>query len=158
MTTALRPMPADRLASWIVSSNEAYRLSRIAAGEAPELAAKRAADSNAQFFPDGAPLPLHQVFDVVDAQQAGDTVVGYLWIGPQNDSTTEWWVWDVEIDEAHRRKGHARQALLLGEAEARALGAASIGLNVFGFNSGAQALYESLGYGIAAVNMSKKLD
>ena len=151
-------MPADRLAGWIVSSNEAYRLSRIAAGEAPELAAKRATDSSTQFFPEGVPLPLHQVFDVVDAQQSGDTVVGFLWIGPQTGSTTEWWVWDVEIDEAYRRKGHARQALLLGEAEARALGAASIGLNVFGFNSGAQALYESLGYGIAAVNMSKKLD
>lgn len=154
MTVQLRPMPTDRMAAWLVASNEEYRLSRIAAGESPELASKRAAESSTQYFPDSTPLPLHQVFDVVD----GATIVGYLWIGPQNGSTSDWWVWDVEIDEQHRRKGYAREALLLGEAEARALGATSIGLNVFGFNSGAQALYESLGYGIAAVNMSKKLD
>lgn len=155
MTVHLKPMPSDRLAEWIKTSNEAYRLSRIEAGESPELAAKRAQESSAKYFENGQPLPLHQIFDVVNSD---NEVVGWLWIGPQDGSETDWWVWDVEIDEAHRRNGYARQALLRGEAEARALGATSIGLNVFGFNSGAQALYESLGYGIAAVNMSKKLE
>ena len=64
----------------------------------------------------------------------------------------------TRIGEAHRRRGYAREALQLGEAEARALGAESIGLNVYGYSAGAQVLYESLGYGITAVNMSKKLD
>lgn len=154
MTVRLKPMPTDRRTEWIATSNESYRLARIEAGESPELAAKRARESNDKYFTNGEPRPLHQVFDVVNSE---DEVVGWLWIGPQDGSSTDWWVWDIEIIEAHRRKGYARQALLLGESEARALGATSIGLNVFGFNSGAQTLYESLGYGIAAVNMSKKL-
>lgn len=153
----LKPMPEDRLATWILASQEEFRLSRIEAGESAELAGLRAAESTERYFGTGRPLPLHQVFDVV-IPDAGGTVVGHLWIGPQFGSTTDWWVWDVEIAEAHRRNGYAREALQLGEAEARALGAQSIGLNVFGYNTGAQALYESLGYGIAAVNMSKKLD
>lgn len=153
MTVQLKPMPTDRMATWIVSSNEEYRLSRIAAGETPELAKLRADESDATYFPGGVPLAKHQIFDVVD----GDDIVGHLWIGPQKSSETDWWVWDVEVFEAHRRKGYARAAMQLGEIEARALGAKTIGLNVFGFNSGAQALYESLGYGVAAINMSKKL-
>ncbi|AMB57545.1 GNAT family N-acetyltransferase [Microterricola viridarii] len=157
MNVQLKPMPEQRLAEWITSSQEDYRLSRIAAGESEELAGLRAAESTERFFGSGAPLPLHQVFDVV-LPDAESTVVGYLWIGPQFGSETDWWVWDVEIAEAHRRRGYAREALQLGEAEARLLGAQSIGLNVFGYNTGAQALYESLGYGVAAVNMSKKLD
>ncbi|PPL19896.1 GNAT family N-acetyltransferase [Microterricola pindariensis] len=157
MNVQLTPMPDDRLAEWILASQEAFRLSRIEAGESEELAGLRAAESTERFFGTGAPLPLHQVFDVV-IPDAGGTVVGYLWIGPQFGSTSDWWVWDVEIAEAHRRNGYARQALQLGEAEARALGAQSIGLNVFGFNTGAQALYETLGYRIAAVNMSKRLN
>ncbi len=154
MTVQLQAMPTERIADWLVVSNEEYRLSRIAAGESPELAAQRAEESSAQHFPNGMPLPLHQVCDIVD----GEEIVGYLWIGPQTGSTTDWWVWDVEIDAAHRRKGYARDALLLGEIEARARGALTIGLNVFGFNTGAQALYESLGYGVSAINMSKKLN
>lgn len=157
MTVQLKPMPEDRLAAWILASQEAFRLSRIEAGESEELAGLRAAESTERYFGTGAPLPLHQVFDVVLPDDGG-TIVGHLWIGPQFGSTSDWWVWDVEIAAPHRRRGYAREALQLGEAEARALGAQSIGLNVFGYNTGAQALYESLGYGIAAVNMSKKFD
>ncbi len=157
MSVQLKPMSAERLAEWIPSSQEAYRLSRIEAGESAELAGLRAAESTERFFGSGAPLPLHQVFDVVVAD-AGGSAVGHLWIGPQFGSTTDWWVWDIEIAAAHRRAGYARHALQLGEAEARALGAQSIGLNVFGYNTGAQALYAALGYTVAAVNMSKKLD
>ncbi|WP_139196645.1 N-acetyltransferase, partial [Curtobacterium sp. MMLR14_014] len=68
------------------------------------------------------------------------------------------WVFDVEIDEPHRRRGHARRALEQAHEVARANGARTIGLNVFGYNTGAQDLYERLGYGVTATQMQLPLD
>ncbi|MEC5182355.1 ribosomal protein S18 acetylase RimI-like enzyme [Arthrobacter sp. CG_A4] len=66
-------------------------------------------------------------------------------------------MFDVEIQPALRSKGFGRQAMILGEAEARRLGATSIGLNVFGYNANARKLYESLGYEATAIQMRKDL-
>ncbi|TFD82372.1 hypothetical protein [Cryobacterium psychrophilum] len=53
--------------------------------------------------------------------------------------------------------GLGRRAMQLGEAEARRLGATSMGRNVFGYNVNARAPYESLGYETTAVQMRKDL-
>ena len=66
-------------------------------------------------------------------------------------------VYNIEIGAAHRRKGHAFRALQALEAMAVAAGATSIGLNVFAFNTGAQALYRKLGYATTNFNMRKRL-
>ena len=66
-------------------------------------------------------------------------------------------MFDIEIAEEHRRRGYARSALELGHAEAKKLGAVSIGLNVFGYNTGAKELYDSLGYAVTATQMKMVL-
>jgi len=88
-----------------------------------------------------------------------DEAVGYLWIG--QDVTTDpgaWWVWDVLINADQRGQGYGRTAMLLSEEYARTQGAHSLGLSVFGFNTGARELYDSLGYETTSVKMLKKLD
>jgi len=45
----------------------------------------------------------------------------------------------------------------LGEAAAKQRGATAIGLNVFGYNTGAKELYDSLGYRVTATQMKKPL-
>jgi len=155
---SLRPMDAERVAIWAPGNEEDYRNSRIQAGESVEVATAKARESFEKFFPGGGSLPTHRIFDIVADTGTGPETVGYLWIGPQDDGDpSAWWVWDVEIFEDHRRRGHARAALLLGEDVARSLGAASLGLNVFGFNTGAHDLYESLGYTPTAIQMKKSL-
>lgn len=149
MTVSLQPMPPERLSAWIKQGFADYVADRMKAGESREIAEENASRSHAANFPDDQPLPSHRIFDVVSH---GETV-GFLWIAPQLEGSDQWWVYDIEILEQHRRKGYGRTALELGHAEARALGAASIGLNVFGFNTGARALYEELGYEITAVQM-----
>jgi ribosomal protein S18 acetylase RimI-like enzyme len=149
----LVPMPTERLAAWIASTNAEYLQARLRSGERAEEAARSAARSLEELFPGGQPLPTHHIFDIVDDA----TTVGYLWIGPTSESSTEWWVWDVEVLPQYRRRGFARAALTLGDDVARRMGAKAIGLNVFGYNTGAQELYESLGYEVTAVNMRKKL-
>ena len=153
--TRLVPMPQDRLGSWLDTTMDEYVESRVLAGDTRERAEQNRRESLEKWFPDGSPATGHLVWDVVDAE---DTVVGYLWIGPFAPDSPEWWVFNVEIDEPHRRRGHARRALELAQDAARAAGAASIGLNVFGYNTGARALYEELGYETTAVQMRLPLD
>lgn len=154
MSTRLVAMPPERLPEWLDSTMAEYVASRMAAGETREQAEANRRKSLDQWFSDGAPLPEHRVWDVVDGD---DAVVGFLWIGPFEPGGTDWWVFNVEIDEEHRRRGHARQALELGQAFAAEHGAASIGLNVFGYNTGAQDLYRSLGYEVTAMQMKLPL-
>jgi ribosomal protein S18 acetylase RimI-like enzyme len=146
-------MPADRLPGWIQAGHEQYIESRMRAGESREVAEARARASREENFPGDQPLDSHRVFDVV----VDDHAVGQLWIGPLDGRPADYWVYDIEIAEEHRRRGYARRALELGEFEARALGATSLGLNVFGYNTGAKELYDSLGYEVTATQMRKPL-
>ncbi|NQW90520.1 GNAT family N-acetyltransferase [Curtobacterium sp. VKM Ac-2861] len=152
--TRLQEMPATRLPAWLDRTMAEYVASRMQAGETREQAEANKQKSLDQWFPDGSPADGHLVWDVLDQD---DTTVGYLWIGPFAPGGTDWWVFDVEIDEPHRRRGHARRALELGHQAAAEHGATSIGLNVFGYNTGAQDLYASLGYEVTATQMQKPL-
>ncbi|MCA5924423.1 GNAT family N-acetyltransferase [Curtobacterium oceanosedimentum] len=152
--TRLVAMPATRLPAWLDRTMTEYVASRMQAGENREQAEANAQATRDRWFPGGTPAAGHLVWDVVDQD---DTVVGYLWVGPFEPDSTAWWVFDVEIDDAHRRRGHARRALEAGERAAADHGATSIGLNVFGYNTGAQELYASLGYGVTATQMRKAL-
>lgn len=153
MSVALRAKPAESIPAWLERTSTEYVESRMAAGESREVAQAKADASTAEHFPEGELLAGHHLFDIMAEQ----TVVGYLWIGPTDESTTDWWVWNIEITEEHRRRGYARAALELGHHFAKSLGAETMGLNVFGFNSGAKELYESLGYGVTAFQMKREL-
>lgn len=158
MVTALRPMPDDALGEWRANAEAHYLAERIAAGDTPEYAAKRVAQSQ-EYFPDGRPAEGQLVFQVVERDEiGGETVVGALWIGLlEPEQPAAWWVLDVEIDEEHRGRGYGRAAMRLAEEEARARGGERIGLNVFGPNVVARSLYDSLGYRVTATNMTKEL-
>jgi ribosomal protein S18 acetylase RimI-like enzyme len=66
-------------------------------------------------------------------------------------------VWDVAIEPEFRGRGFGRAAMELADRLARANGARTIGLNVFGRNTVARNLYASLGYEESAVVMRKDL-
>jgi ribosomal protein S18 acetylase RimI-like enzyme len=148
-------MSATELPLWLERTHATYEQERIAAGESPAAARANADRSREQTFPDGRLKPGHAVFHVI-ARGAGS--IGYLWIGPDtSDDAGAWWVWDIEVSDAHRGRGYGRAAMLLGEHHARAQGATTLGLNVFGFNTTARGLYESLGYQATAIQMKKTL-
>lgn len=154
MAVALRPLADEGLDAFVAHSNAEYRRERIESGDTPEYADERVAASNAQYVPDGRPADGQHFFDVVE----DDEVVGALWIGVLDEvRPREWWVFEIEIAEAHRGRGLGRAAMLLAEEEARARGAEKLGLNVFGHNTVAQGLYTSLGYAVTAINMAKPL-
>ena len=67
------------------------------------------------------------------------------------------WVYNIEVDPAFRGRGYGRAAMILAEEEARSRGMTSLGLNVHGQNTVARSMYDSLGYGVTALQMKKPL-
>jgi ribosomal protein S18 acetylase RimI-like enzyme len=141
------------LADWLVASRADYVKERIAAGDSPREAEGNATRSFEQLVPGGSPAPGQLMGRLCIA---GETV-GHLWIGPAGSDPKRWWVWDIAVKTDMRGRGLGREAMLLGEQLARSNGATSIGLNVFGHNRVARALYTSLGYEESAVVMRKPL-
>ncbi len=155
MTLSLRPVPPELMPAWIQRSADEYARDLVQVGRSAADAQRIADEGMAQSFPAGRPAPGHAVLTVLDGSQA----VGYLWIGPATEADAgAWWVWDVLVDEARRGQGLGRMTMHLAEEYAAAHGARSLGLSVFGFNTRARRLYESLGYQTTKVTMDKPLD
>lgn len=126
-----------------------------AAGHSSNDAERVVSERLAWAFPAGVPTGGHAVFDVVDTD--GGTV-GYVWIGPDaTDDSGAWQFWSVVIDDDKYGRGFGRAAMHLAEEYARAQGATSIGVQVFGDHTSSRVLYESLGYSAVSVKMRKIL-
>jgi ribosomal protein S18 acetylase RimI-like enzyme len=107
-----------------------------------------------RLLPEGASSPGQLLFSGVDED---GTVVGYIWLALPTDDRGSAWVYDVQVDEPFRRRGHGRALMLAAEEVLRSRGVGVLGLNVFGHNPGARQLYESLGYEIKSLSMAKDL-
>jgi ribosomal protein S18 acetylase RimI-like enzyme len=156
VSVGLRRLRDDELPAFRESSERGYVESIQNAGGMPRvLAVEKARRDFEALWPDGRPLPDQLIYAV---EEDGERV-GYLWLAErENQGRKVIWIYDVEIDEAYRGRGLGRQAMLLVEEEARALGLARVELNVFGGNGVARSLYRSLGYQESAVWMGKDLE
>ena len=137
---AVVAMTEDELAAYRSGAVESYARSREEAGESAALARARSEESLAEMFPDGRPAPGHHLFSVrEDGERAG-----VLWVCERWPAQA--FVYDVEVDEAFRGRGLGAAAMVHAALWTRERGLAWLGLNVFGPNTHARALYERLGY------------
>jgi GNAT superfamily N-acetyltransferase len=118
----------------------------LPAQQARELAER----DQARMLPQGPATP-GVALSVLEHE--GDPV-GHLWLSPREGMA---YVWDVEVDAAHRGRGHGRSLMLAAEGYALGLGSSEIGLNVFAGNTPAERLYESLGYRTVTYRVQKSL-
>ena len=108
-----------------------------------------------QLLPQGLQTP--RVL-LLSAQNAEGEYVGHLWIGLDRPGAPgSGWIYDIEVAENQRGRGYGRQLLRAAEEETLKHGVSILGLNVFGTNTVARKLYESSGYSITQIAMSKKL-
>lgn len=109
-----------------------------------------------ELLPDGRNTP--RVLLLSADNSAGD-YVGYLWIGLDRLGTSKpfAWIYDIEVVENQRGQGYGRALLRAAEEETLKNGVPTLGLNVFGSNKVARKLYESSGYSITQMTMSKEL-
>lgn len=147
------PMVGDDVRLWLPESMAYYQAARIRAGDTEAQAAEAAKASQDRFFTDGQLNPGHVLLTILaDGEDAG-----WLWLGPWSEGGDGWWVWDVHVRPAFRRRGLGRAAMQHAEQVAREHGSPTLGLNVFAYNVPAIELYESLGFEAASLHMAKSL-
>lgn len=119
----------------------------------PEAQEKARADHR-RLLPAGARTPGHRLWTVYD----DDVEVGILWLHTEQKSDgPHAFIYDVEVREGLRRKGYGRRIMQAVDRWCREAGVVSVGLNVFGQNTGARALYEEMGYRVVSLQMRKYL-
>lgn len=153
---AVRPMMATEYDEWVVDEIASYAADLAqTSGSTLEEAHLRAEQQTRELLPDGVDTVGHHLFRVLDGIGAP---VGVLWVGPHPQRRGAGWVYEIEIDESRRGEGLGRAAMLAAERITIDAGWSALGLNVFGHNPRARALYDSLGYEVAATTMTKPLD
>ncbi|MFJ6570316.1 GNAT family N-acetyltransferase [Streptomyces sp. NPDC091292] len=145
-----RPMTGAEFAVWEERSKEEYARDWITRGVPEAEARAKTERDHATELPRGADTP-GMVFSVLE--QDGETV-GILWVAVRADDA---YVYDVEVAEQHRGKGHGRSLMLLAERHALTAGRTVLGLNVFAGNTPARTLYDSLGYETERISLYKAL-
>lgn len=92
------------------------------------------------WLPDGIRTPDHRFFELRDG--AGE-LVGWMWIVHEEATAV---LLDLEVEEAFRRRGHARRALEWLHRTLAEERFERVALHVFPHALEARGLYESLGY------------
>jgi ribosomal protein S18 acetylase RimI-like enzyme len=156
MDVQLRPMRDEEFADWLPRMRDDYGQAMIdEAGIPPEGAREKAAADIEQLFPDGRPSDEQLVFVI----EADGEPVGELWLADRDVlGQRSLFIYDVHVAEPQRGRGLGKAAMLLAEDEARRRSIDRLALNVFGRNTVARRLYQSLGYEENAIAMSKSLD
>lgn len=154
MTTSpvlLRPITDDEYPSWMERAAASFAAGvGPARGLTPDEALAVAYEQTEQLLPEGPATDQQLIWIAV----AGDEPVGSLWISTKAKVP---FIYGIEVDHAHRGKGYGRAIMLAAEEECRRLGYTQLDLNVFGDNSTAIALYDSLGYAVISQQMRKDL-
>lgn len=150
-------MTLARYDTWLAATIREYAAEKVASGNyAEEGSLERSRAEFETLLPKGLQTPGHVIRSMVD--DAGEAV-GYVWWTIEDRPVGRVvFIYDIAVDPAHRRKGHAQAALAEVEAYAREHGCVGVMLHVFGSNTGARQLYLKAGYDETNVIMLKRVD
>jgi len=110
----------------------------------------------AQFLPEGLATPNHFFYALVE-EDTGALAGGLWYMLAEEGETRQFFVLDIQVYEAFRRRGYGTQAFMLMEEHAREMGVSSIALHVFADNHQARAMYQRLGYAGTDTAMAKQI-
>jgi ribosomal protein S18 acetylase RimI-like enzyme len=152
----LEPMNEATYEAWRIASTHDYALEKVEAGNYPKADAQRLAEAEFEkLLPEGRSTPGHEIRAMVNDAGAK---VGHAWFTIENrDFGRVVFIYDIAVDEAHRRRGYARLALAEIDAYAREHDCQGVMLHVFGSNTPARDLYRSAGYVETNVIMLKRM-
>jgi ribosomal protein S18 acetylase RimI-like enzyme len=147
-------MTAEEFDGWLHEAVAGYAAHHAAAGSWPsEGSVERAHREFDELLPDG----LHTAQQHLLVATANGERVGILWLKIPPPGEEPAFVYDVEVDSEQRGQGYGRAIMLAAETYSIDHGARRIRLHVFGANTVARSLYESLGYNVTNVMMAKSL-
>lgn len=149
----VRPMGEAEYPAWLEHERAGYIRDWLERG-VPEEAARAKADAEyPTLLPDGPATP----GALLRVLAHHGTDVGTIWVSLRPGESPDAYVFSVLVAEEHRGHGHGRTLMLAAERDALAAGARAIGLHVFGGNTPALRLYESLGYRPTQYHLYKQL-
>ncbi|MFI5804009.1 GNAT family N-acetyltransferase [Streptomyces sp. NPDC051561] len=151
----VRPMTPQEYEGWRRHSRAGFERSWIERGFSAEQARAKAEAGDRQFLPDGLATAHTSISQLLHDGEK----VGFLWTGRHEVQPGEQvpFVFDVEVDVAHRGRGYGRALMTQAERVALESGGTRLGLHVFAGNTPALRLYESLGYRTTHLNSFKAL-
>ena len=153
----VREMTRNEFDQWRDSVVRAFADEQVAAGAwSADEAVARATQANDALLPEGF-ATAGMLF--LRAGLPDGTSVGVLWLGLTHPRGTPGcaFIYDIEIDEAHRGAGYGRALLAAADDAVRSRGLDAIELNVFADNARAIRLYETSGYRVVTQQMRKSL-
>ena len=151
----LIPMTQPEYEAFVERVIPEYAADNVRAGYWSESEAlEKSREATEKLLPNGLQTENHYLYTLYD----GSDAVGMIWIRADLESPIKnGFIFELYVDEKFRGKGYGKQAMLLIEEKARELGLKSLGLHVFAVNTVARKLYESVGYEVSSLNMTKKL-
>lgn len=154
----LRPMSEKAFKQYYDASVAEYAQEMAAAGNVSLEEAQSASERQfSELLPEGLESPGQHMMSIWD--QENERNVGMVWVGERSrGQMSQAVIYDIRVRESLRGQGYGTQALQAVEGMVRQMGLSEIWLHVFGHNTGAQKLYDRLGYEVTNVTMRKKLD
>ncbi|MEW2630540.1 GNAT family N-acetyltransferase [Streptomyces sp. NPDC048389] len=153
--TESRPMTEDEFDRWRSHAVRTFARDLSSSGAPEDECLAQSEAVHARLLPDGRATPGTHIHTLL----ADGTAVGHIWVAEQEVRPGEQgaYVFDVEVAEPYRGRGHGRALMLLAERIAADAGRPLIALHVFEGNERARTLYESLGYRTTHRNFVKRL-
>ena len=106
-------------------------------------------------FPDGLFSKDQHLYHLKNESQAA---VGYLWFGIRHQhNKKKVFIYDILVEESFRGLGYSKIMLNWLESETKRRLIDEISLHVLGYNHTAKALYDSFGFEVTNLYMSKKV-
>ena len=141
----LRPLNEKEFETWFARSAERQAEDRAwASGRSVAEESAGLQQMIPLLLPRGQETPGH---DFCLAENDEGAAVGFVWFGslPGQPASVSF-LFDVFVESAHRRNGHARAMLVAMMERLATRGVERFALNVRSDNHGALALYENLGF------------
>lgn len=123
---------------------------------APEAALEQARQEVVASFPDNDKTTGQVLLCILHMQSPGEEHIGYLWYKP-DVKTRSVFINDFYLFPDARAQGRGKQAMQLLERQLINEGFTQIKLRVAADNPRARHVYETSGFGITGINMSKVL-
>ncbi|MEV8377724.1 GNAT family N-acetyltransferase [Kribbella sp. NPDC056861] len=147
----LRPPAEDEFDSWRTRAVEAFAVDMGPTRDLDPAAALLASRQDFdRLLPDGVSTENQLIW----LAHHDDVQVGSLWVSTAKPTP---FIYMIDVLAEQRSKGYGRSIMLAGEEECRRRGYEHLDLNVFGSNTTAVRLYDSLGYVVTSQQMRKKL-
>jgi ribosomal protein S18 acetylase RimI-like enzyme len=147
----LLPMSGPEFDLFLERTIPEYAQDKVRAGNWTEdESLERSRKEFTELLPQGLNTKDNFLYTLHDDNQT----VGMIWIKVDRPSA---FIYEVYIEEKFRGRGFGKSIMLLLEEKAREMGLATLKLHVFGSNHVARKLYETVGYEITNINMSKTL-